>query len=99
MVVLEAYACGTPLIASRIGSLDEVVVEGKTGLKFEPGNPYDLANKVNKLIKDRDQLTAFRHNARALFEKKYTAGHNYEILMDIYQHAIEDFKQSKSERN
>lgn len=98
LTVVEAYACGTPLIASRIGSLDEVVVEGETGLKFEPGNPYDLADKVNTFIKEPEQLTVFRHKARTLFEKKYTADHNYEILMNIYQHAIEDFKMNKSEK-
>ena len=46
MVVLEAYACGTPILASRIGSLDEIVVEGETGMKFEPGNPADFGKKA-----------------------------------------------------
>ena len=70
MVVLEAYACGTPILASRIGSLDEIVVEGETGMKFEPGNPGDLAKKLNRLRSDRFRLHAMRRKARALFERE-----------------------------
>lgn len=91
MVILEAYACGTPVVASRIGSLNEIVIENETGLKFEPGNAEDLAAKVNALFTNPDRLKLFRHNARAVFEKHYTAERNFIQLMDIYRHAIEDF--------
>ena len=92
MVVVQALACGTPVIASRLGSLDEIVEEGKTGLKFEAGNPQDLAIRVNELVSDRPRLALMRIHARSTFEEHYTAEKNYSELMEIYQNAICDFR-------
>lgn len=91
MAILEAYACGTPVVVARIGSLDEIVSDNRTGVKFEAGNAIDLAAKVNALCLDRDRLVLMRRNARADFEENYTAENNFRRLMTIYQHAIEDF--------
>ena len=98
MVVLEAYSCGTPVLASRIGSLDEIVVEGESGLKFEPGNPADLVNRLNMLRANRSRLRAMRTAARALFEEKYTAARNYSRLLEIYDHARADFVEAREGR-
>jgi glycosyltransferase involved in cell wall biosynthesis len=94
MVVLEAYACGTPILASRIGSLDEIVLEGETGMKFEPGNPDDLVKKLNLLRSDSSRLHAMRLTARALFEENYTADRNYHRLLEIYRRARVDFDET-----
>ena len=98
MVVLEAYACGTPVVASRIGSLDEIVVEGESGIKFDPGNPADLARKLAALRADPSRLRAMRGKVRALFEEKYTAAKNYSKLADIYDHALGDFNAMRRKR-
>ncbi|RLE41357.1 glycosyl transferase, partial [Candidatus Woesearchaeota archaeon] len=50
MTILEAYACGVPVIASDIGGLKETVVNGRTGYLFSPYNVMDLANKILDLI-------------------------------------------------
>lgn len=92
MVVLEAYALGVPLIVSRIGSLEEVVDEGKTGLKFTPGDANDLANKVNSLIGNEALLLKMKYNAQELFKNNYTADANFKILNEIYQQVIEENK-------
>lgn len=96
MVVVQALACGTPVIASRLGSLDEIVEEGKTGLKFEAGNPQDLAIRVNELASDWSRLARMRIHARAAFEERYTAKINYSQLMEIYQSALGDFRGQKA---
>jgi len=98
IVVLEAYACGTPILASRIGSLDEIVVEGESGIKFEPGNPGDLAKKLNGLLADRSRLHAMRRKARALFEQKYTGDQNYPKLLEIYHRALADFDEARGRK-
>lgn len=95
MVIVEAYACGTPVVASRIGSLDEIVEEDVTGVKFEPGNPRDLSDKVNALWADRARQTMLRWTARKSFEKNYSSVKNYEALMAIYEAAIKDHTQTK----
>lgn len=97
MVIIEAYACGTPVIASRIGSLDEIVEDGVSGIKFEPGNPRDLADKVTELWADRARRSMLRRTARKSFELKYSGEKNYEVLMAIYEAAINDCVQNKRE--
>ena len=96
MVALEAYACGTPIVASRLGSLDEIVVEGRSGIKFEAGNAADLARKINELLADRQMLRTMREKTRALFDEKYTADANYSRLMDIYDAALREFREATS---
>ena len=70
MVLLEAMACGTPVVASRIGSLDEMVLDGITGIKFEPGNAGELAAAVKDLISEPERLASMRLSSRDHFESK-----------------------------
>ena len=46
MAIIESFANGKPVIASRLGAMQEIIEEGKTGLLFEPGNPEDLKRKI-----------------------------------------------------
>lgn len=89
MVVLEAMACGKPIIASRIGVLPELIKDKVTGLLFEPGNVNDLVEKIRWMINHKAEAIEMGKRARVEFEDKYTADKNYELLMDIYQKAIE----------
>lgn len=84
MTVVEAFACGKPVIASNLGSLAELVEDGRTGLLFEPSNPQDLANKMRWMIEHKDACIEMGKNARKVFEEKYTAEKNFKILMNIY---------------
>ncbi len=87
-VVIEAFAAGTPVIASAIGALPELVEHGRTGLLFRPGDAEDLADKIQWFLSHPRQARAMRREARAEFEAKYTAERNYPILMEIYERAI-----------
>lgn len=90
MVLVEAYSCGLPVIASRLGGMAEIVEDGVTGLHFEAGNAYDLAEKVRWMASHPDECKKMGENARKMYEKKYTAEINYKMLMQIYQDAIQD---------
>ena len=88
LVVLEALACGTPVVASRIGSLDEIVEEGETGVKFAAGDSAALAEKVGGLFADKPRLGWMRRRSRALFESSYTAEINFIKIMEIYRRVL-----------
>jgi glycosyltransferase involved in cell wall biosynthesis len=90
LAVIEAYACGTPVLAARIGGLAEIVIDGKTGATFESGNSNDLANKANFLRNDREALSRLRRGARSYFDDNFTADKNFTMLMGIYERAISD---------
>lgn len=90
MVTLEAYAMGTPILASRIGSLQEIVKDGVTGTTFTPGDASDLAEKLEWLYGDPERLQAMRSAARTEFEAEYSAERNHRMLLNIYEEAISD---------
>ena len=84
LVVIEAFACGTPVIVSRIGALAELVRDGETGLLFEPGNPRDLADKIAWAQAHPEQMAEMGRTARAQYEAEFSAEVNYQRLMEIY---------------
>jgi glycosyltransferase involved in cell wall biosynthesis len=86
--VVEAYACGTPVIASRLGAMKANVKNGVTGLHFEPGNPVDLAAQVKALFQSPQRLPLMRTSARQEYETRFSAERNYLLMMDFYQEAI-----------
>lgn len=87
MVVIEAYAQATPVLASRIGGLAEIVNDGVTGLLFDPGNARDLAEKARWLLSNPDACRKMGENARHEFLEKYNAPRNYQRLLEIYRDA------------
>lgn len=89
VTLVEAFAAGLPVIASRLGSMAEIVEEGITGLHFDPGNPDDLAAKIRWASGHPGEMSRMGENARLEYEVKYTPECNYEMLMDIYREAIQ----------
>jgi len=88
MTLVEAYANGLPVIASRIGALADLVEDGKTGLLFNAGDAADLAEKMAWAYKNPDAMAQMGRNARAKYLAEYTEDINYQILMNIYDEAI-----------
>jgi len=88
MTLVEAFACGLPVIASRLGAMSEVIEDGRTGLHFNSGDHDDLAAKVAWLWSHPTEAEKMGREARAEFEAKYTAERNYQMLMEIYGSAL-----------
>ena len=86
--IAEAFACGTPVIASRLGAMQEIVRGGCTGLHFTPGDAEDLAKKVEWAWAHPEEMRAMGRNARTEYELKYSAERNYNLLLAIYHQAI-----------
>ena len=63
-VAAEAFACGVPVVASRLGAMAEVVTDGQDGRLFEPGNAESLAAAVREVMSGDDH-ERLRQNARA----------------------------------
>ncbi len=58
IVNLEAMACGAPVVASRVGGIPEVVVDGQTGLLVPPDDPAELAKAIMSLADDQERAAA-----------------------------------------
>jgi glycosyltransferase involved in cell wall biosynthesis len=89
MTIVEAFATCLPIIASRLGAMQEIVEDGQTGLLFEPGNCHDLAAKVRWASEHPDEMRQMGANARREYEAKYTAEIGYKNLIACYEQAVE----------
>jgi glycosyltransferase involved in cell wall biosynthesis len=88
MVAVEAFACGVPVVASRVGVMAEIVEDGRTGLHFTAGDEADLAAKVEWAWTHAEEMQEMGRAARREFEEKYTGAANYRRLMVIYGQAM-----------
>ena len=88
--IVEAYASGTPVIASRMGAMEELLVHEETGLLFEAGSASALAEAITKLC-GRSDLPDMRRRARREFEDRYSIEQSYRCLISIYERALERY--------
>lgn len=86
--ILEAFACGLPVIASRLGALPGIVEDHVTGLLFNPGDAADLAEKMAWAAGHGAEMAQMGRAAHAEYLRKYSPSINYQIMQDIYQDAI-----------
>ncbi|AFY53079.1 glycosyltransferase [Rivularia sp. PCC 7116] len=88
LTIAEAFACGLPVIAPKLGSMAEIVEDRVTGLHFESRNSADLAAKIEWTFKNHEAMEESSVNALKKYEEKYTPQANYEQLMAIYQQVM-----------
>lgn len=86
--IMEAYAVGTPVIASRLGAMTELVIEGGTGFLVEPGNAESITQTVEAAMSAPDRLKQLGLQARQYYEQNFTPELAYEQLIEIYQHVL-----------
>ncbi|MFN2588114.1 MAG: glycosyltransferase [Actinomycetota bacterium] len=87
-IAVEAYACGTPVLASRIGALAETVVEGETGLLVAPGDERELEAAARRLWDD--DTAALTRRARAHYDAVYDPPIVHEQLVALYREIAGD---------
>jgi len=88
MVVLEAMAQGRPVVASRTGSIPELVSEGETGLLFEAGNAADCAEKMKILWDNPAAGRTYGRQARERAARNHNPEQYYQRLLAVYQTAM-----------
>ncbi|MGH9343776.1 MAG: glycosyltransferase family 4 protein [Terriglobia bacterium] len=84
MVVIEAFASGTPVIASALGALPELIADGYNGLLFKPKDAEDLARRVAWMWAHPREAAAFGSVARSTYVERFTPERNYNQLLGVY---------------
>ncbi|MHB1149716.1 MAG: glycosyltransferase family 4 protein [Thermoleophilia bacterium] len=85
MSVLEAFACGKPVVGTHIGGIPEIVQTGETGLLAEPGNAPGLRQAVGDLWQDTALVRQMGKKARHMAETRYSLENHYKQIMRTYQ--------------
>jgi glycosyltransferase involved in cell wall biosynthesis len=88
MTFAESFACGTPVICSRLGGMEEIVADHRTGLHFTAGDAENLAQKLRWALTHPCELSETGRAARREYETRYTASGNYSLLNKIYQKTV-----------
>lgn len=90
LTIIEAFACSTPVIASRLGAMQSMVSEGYNGLLFQPGNENDLIRVLTDWQSiDAEERNKYNDNAQQTYLNHYTPEKNYQKLMSVYRTVIE----------
>lgn len=81
--ILEAFACGLPVVTTKAGGIPFMVKEGETGILVEPNDHEGLAKGVMNLLEDYSLATSFSKNARKVAEE-YTWEKVKNVLFKLY---------------
>jgi glycosyltransferase involved in cell wall biosynthesis len=86
--VLEAMAMAIPVVATRIGGLEEQVADGVTGVLVAPGNAGALADGLDALIRDAHLQRAMGERGRASVEQRFSFASTLDAYQQLYQDLI-----------
>lgn len=89
LVLLEAMAAGTPIVAARNTAIEEVIIDGKTGLLFETGNAEDLATKLVTITQAHDLSDQLVAAARERLQSEFSVDRMLEQTTAVYAAALE----------
>jgi glycosyltransferase involved in cell wall biosynthesis len=87
--VLEAMAAGVPVVATRVGSLPEVIESGRTGVLIDHGNPAALAAAIGKLVDDPVRSREMATAARGVVGSRFSVGRMVEKYAALFQSLAE----------
>lgn len=87
-VIIEAMACGRPVVSTNVGGIEEINIDGETGLVVEPKNQRQLAQAILKLLKDEPLRKKLGQQARKRAAKYYTYQAVSNKLIDIFNQCI-----------
>ena len=91
MALLESLAAGTPVVATKIGALPELVEDGRTGLLVPPGDASGLARAMETMLRD-DVALEMRPAARRKVELDHGLERYYESLLAVYRQLVESHR-------
>jgi glycosyltransferase involved in cell wall biosynthesis len=86
--ILESYACGTPVLASDIGSLTGCVNNNETGYLFQPNNPNRLAKYLEKCLDNPQEMLRMGQTARAVALERYSARKHIQSLEELFSELL-----------
>jgi alpha-maltose-1-phosphate synthase len=97
LINLEAMACETAVVASAVGGIVEVVVDGETGLLVPPAKPAELAGALRRVLDDPARARAMGKAGRKRVEDKFSWDSVAARTQEVYGDAIAEFKRASGD--
>lgn len=88
MSIIESFACGKPVIASDIGAIPDLIVNGLNGLLFEPGNPKQLASQIQYLFDHPEKAIEMGKHGYENVVTNNAPEFHYQQIMQVYQEML-----------
>jgi glycosyltransferase involved in cell wall biosynthesis len=88
IVIAEAMACGTPVIASNIGSIPDVIDNGVNGVLIPPGDFEELASQIRRLFKDTDYSKMLSENGRLKATNRFGLGRMVKETIRVFESVV-----------
>jgi glycosyltransferase involved in cell wall biosynthesis len=95
-VIIEAMGCGKPVIATRVGGIPEVVIDGKTGFLVPVGDLNALVKRITTLIENPEFAKKLGYKGRKRAERFFDVKDQVDMLMGIYDVAV---SQNRAHKN
>jgi glycosyltransferase involved in cell wall biosynthesis len=89
-VVLEAYACSKPVVASNVEAIPDIVLHGETGLLFQASDVKELANAIAYMLTHSEEAERMGRDARRLVEEKFSIDRVVTQLEALYEKVLKD---------
>ena len=87
-VILQALAMGTPVVATNVGGIAEVILDGVTGTLIAPGDPVALASAILSVLRDPGGARRRAHAGQTIVADRYTLDRSMEGTLGIYKELI-----------
>ncbi len=98
LVILEAMAAKTPVVASNIGGIPNIVKDGKTGFLVKPRSSAEIAEKVNKILDNEKLGSIMGENSRRFIEEKFTWEKAAKSILDNFNRCLKQAVKKEEEQ-
>ncbi|MFN7169658.1 MAG: lipopolysaccharide heptosyltransferase II, partial [Candidatus Omnitrophota bacterium] len=88
-VLIEAGACGVPVVATQVGGVTDIIQEGVNGLLISPRNPPEMAEAIIRILKEREIAKKFSQNGRKIVEEKFSIQKMMDETFKVYKEALQ----------
>ncbi|MDI9617670.1 glycosyltransferase family 4 protein [Methanothermobacter sp.] len=92
MVLIEANACGTPVIGSAVGGIKYVIRDGETGLLVSPGDPEVIGDVMKKLLDDKELTDMMGATGRKMVLNNYSWEKSVRMTEKVFEDTLKQFQ-------